>query len=115
MKFNLIDEIRNIIEQSKTWVMLELEYAKLTVTEKLTMLLTTLILGFVCLMLGIVVLMILALALAHTFMMIMSPSLSYVCTAGVVIVLLVLIFLLRRPLLITPIARIISKIFYNKQ
>ena len=36
MKVNLIEEIRSIIDQSKTWLRLELEYAKLTIAEKLT-------------------------------------------------------------------------------
>lgn len=65
MKLNIVEEIRNIIEQSKTWVRLEVEYAKLTIAEKLTMLLTSLILGFVCLLLFTVVLIMLSFCIAE--------------------------------------------------
>lgn len=115
MKLNIVEEIRNIIEQSKTWVRLEVEYAKLTIAEKLTMLLTSLILGFVCLLLFTVVLIMLSFCIAELFKMILVPSLAYLCTAGSILVFLLLLYLLRKPLILTPIARMITKIFFDKK
>lgn len=114
MKSNLIEEIRSIFDQSKSWLKLELEYAKLTIAEKLTMLMGSLIIGFVALLLGIVVLILLAFSLAEAYKLIMSPALAYLSTAGSVCVLLVIFFLLRKPLLLNPIARLITKIFFDK-
>lgn len=115
MKLNIVEEIRNIIEQSKTWVRLEVEYAKLTIAEKLTMLLTSLILGFVCLLLFTVVLIMLSFCIAELFKMILVPSLAYLCTAGSILVFLLLLYLLRKPIILTPIARMITKIFFDKK
>lgn len=113
MKLNLIEEIRGIFDQSREWIKLEVEYAKLTIVEKLTLLLTSLILGFVCLLLAVVVLIMLAFALAELFKMLMSPALAYLSSAGAIIVLLAILFMLRKPLLLTPIARLISKVFFD--
>lgn len=114
MKTNLIDQIRSLFDQSKTWIQLEVEYLKLTTAEKVTMLMGTLIIGFVGLLLGMVVLIMLALGLAEVFKMMMNPGLAYLATAGAICVLLGIFILLRRPLLMNPIARLITKIFFDK-
>lgn len=114
MKTNLIDQIRSLFDQSKTWIQLEVEYLKLTTAEKVTMLMGTLIIGFVGLLLGMVVLIMLALGLAEVFKMMMHPGLAYLATAGAICVLLGIFILLRRPLLMNPIARLITKIFFDK-
>ena len=77
MRLKIVDEIQNIFEQSKTWVSLEIEYAKLTLAEKMTMLLSTLIIGFICLLLGMVVLIMLAFCLVELFKAILCPALAY--------------------------------------
>lgn len=115
MKNNLIDEIRGLLDQSKSWLKLEVEYAKLTIAEKLTVVLGSLIIGFVCLLLGMVVLMMLAFSLAELFKLMMVPALAYLSTAGVICILLFVLFLLRTPLLLNPIARLISKVFFDKK
>ena len=115
MKRNLIDELRTMFEQSKEWVKLEVEYAKFTLAEKLTLLLGTLIIGFVCLLLGIVVLMMLAFSLAQLFMLMMVPALAYLSSAGVLCLLILLIFLFRKQMLLNPIARLITKVFFDKK
>lgn len=115
MKSNLIDDIRNIFEQSKTWVQLEVEYAKLTAAEKLTMLLSSLIIGFVCLLLGSVVLVLLGFTIAELFKLILQPSLAYLSAAGSICILVAIIYLLRRPLVLNPISRLITKVFFDKK
>lgn len=115
MKTNLVEELRSIFEQSRSWLKLELEYAKLTVAEKLTMLMSALILGFVCLLLLIVVLIMLAMSLAELFKMIMDPALAYLATTGAICVLLLLVFLFKKPLLLNPLARLITRVFFDKK
>lgn len=115
MKINIIEEFRSIVDQAKNWLKLEAEYIKLTAAEKITLLLGSLIIGFVALLLGMVVLIMLALALAEVFKMMMSSGLAYLSTAGAISILLIVFFLLRKPLLMNPIARLITKIFFDKK
>lgn len=115
MRLKIIDEIKSIFDQSKTWIKLEIEYAKLTVAEKATMLLSMLIIGFICLLLGMVVLILLGFSLVELFKLLMCPALAYLTVAGIICLLLVLIYLLRRPLLLNPLARMITKILFEKK
>lgn len=113
MKEKLIDEIKDIFSQSTSWIKLEVEYAKFTVAEKFTVLMATLIIGAVCFLLGFAVLLMLTFAGVELFKLILSPPLAYCAMAGVVCILLVLIYLLRRPLLLNPIAKFITRIFFT--
>ncbi len=111
MRLKIVDEIQNIFEQSKTWVSLEIEYAKLTLAEKMTMLLSTLIIGF---LLGMVVLIMLAFCLVELFKAILCPALAYLVVAGIICLLVATIYVLRRPLLLNPLAKMTTKIFFDK-
>lgn len=113
MKDKLIDEIKEIFSQSTSWLKLEVEYAKFTVAEKFTVLMATLIIGAVCFLLGFAVLLMLTFAGVELFKLILSPPLAYCAMAGVVCLLLVVIYLLRRPLLLNPIAKFITRIFFT--
>lgn len=113
MKENMTDSIKSIFANGKRWIELEIEYAKLTAAEKTTVLLSTLIFGAVCLLLGIVVLILLAFALENVFETFLSPALSFLCVAGALFILILLLFFLRKPLLENPISRLISKLILD--
>lgn len=115
MKVNLLEELRGLFDQSRNWLKLELEYFKLTAAEKITILAGSLIIGFVAFLLGALVLIMLAFALAEVFKLMMNPALAYLSTAGVLCILLGVFFLLRRPLLMNPIARLITRVFFDKK
>lgn len=114
MKEKLTDELKEIFVQGKNWMKLEVEYAKLTLAEKMTMLFSAMIIGAVCLLMGMVVLILLAFALVELFRLMMSPALAYLSSAGVIVVLIVLFYLFRKPLLLNPIARFITRLFISK-
>lgn len=114
MKQKITDELRDIFIEGRQWLRYEIDYAKLTVAEKATILASAMAIGAVCLLLGIVVLILLALSLKCLFELIMSPALAYLSAAGCVIVVMVVVLLLRKPLLINPIARFLSKLFIQK-
>lgn len=114
MKEKLTDELKDIFVQGKNWMKLEVEYAKLTLAEKMTMLFSAMIIGAVCLLMGMVVLILLAFALVELFRLMMSPALAYLSSAGVIVVLIVLFYLFRKPLLLNPIARFITRLFISK-
>ncbi len=111
MKDNIIDHIKEIFKQSQIWLKLEVEYVKLTAAEKFTILLSTLILGAIILLIAMVAVILLSFALADVFKIFLSPAFAYLCVAGILLILILLIFIFRRPLLINPIARFITKLF----
>lgn len=108
MKETVTDQLKVIFESARKWLSLEIEYARLTVAEKSTVLLTTLIFGAVGLFLGMVILLLLSLALVSVFAGFLPLWLAYICVSGVILILLALIYLLRRPLLENPISRLVS-------
>lgn len=113
MKQTLKETLTGIFDNSRQWLKLEIEYLKLTATEKITILMTTLIFGAVCMLLGMVILILLAFALAEAFQQILSPALSFLCAAGSLLILIILVFLLRKPLLENPISRLMSKLILD--
>lgn len=115
MKKSLNTQITEIFSQGKTWLKLEIEYAKLTLAEKLTILMSALIIGAVCLLLGIVVLLMLAFALVELFKTFMLPGLAYLSVGGIVCVLIIILYLLRTIIFINPVSRLITRLFIEKQ
>lgn len=114
MKEKLTDEIRDIFREGKNWINLEIEYAKLTVAEKFTVLMSTLVIGAVGLLMLTVILVLLGFSLAELFMSIMGPALAYLSAAGAILLLTVILFLFRKPLLIDPMAKFITRLFIDK-
>lgn len=114
MKEKLTDELKDILAQGRDWVKLEVEYAKLTVAEKFTVLLSAMIIGAICLLMGMVVLILLSLSLVELFKMMMIPALAYLAVSGIICLLILILYLLRNPLLLNPIARFITRLLINK-
>lgn len=107
---SLLDQIKNIIARSKDWATLELEYAKLTAAEKITLLAGAAVTGAVCLLLVITALILFGIALAFLFWELMCPSLAFLASGGCVLLVSLIIYLLRERLIINPIAKMITKI-----
>lgn len=114
MKDKLTDEIKGILMQGRDWIKLEIEYAKLTVTEKFTILLSAMIIGAICLLMGMVVLVLLSFSLVELFKMFMAPALAYLAVSGIICLLILVFYFLRNPLLLNPIARFITRLLINK-
>ena len=114
MKDKLTDEIKDLFTQGRDWVKLEIEYAKLTVAEKFTLLLSAMIIGAVCLLMGMVVLILLAFSLVEVFSTFLAPWLAYLTVAGIICLLILLLYIFRNIILLNPIARFITRLFINK-
>lgn len=113
MKTSIIDELKDILTQSKDWVRLEVEYLKLTASEKLTILLSTAILCTISIFVAVIIIALITMALVNLFQLILSPPLACVCVAGILLLLLGVCFLLRKQLIINPVARFITRIFFE--
>ena len=96
--------------RSKDWAALELEYAKLTAAEKITMLAGATFTAIVCLMLGMTALLMFGIALAYLFQDFMCTALAFLVSGCIVVLLMALVYFLREKIIMNPIARIITKI-----
>ncbi len=106
----LLDQFKDLLARSKDWATLELEYAKLTAAEKLTMLAGLACTGAVCLLFGITALIMFGISLAFLFKEIMGFALSFLAAGACILILLAIVYIFKEKLIINPIARIITKI-----
>lgn len=113
MKESISDQLKSMYENGISWIKLEVEYARLTAAEKITVLLSTLILGAICFLLGMVVLILLSFSLVDVFKEFMSPALACLTVSAILVFLILLVFIFRAPLLENPISRLISKLILD--
>ncbi|MDE6548125.1 MAG: hypothetical protein K2L22_03915 [Muribaculaceae bacterium] len=109
-KTTLLDELKSIIARSKDWATLELEYAKLTAAEKITVLAGAAVAGAVCLLLGIAALILFGISLAYLFLNFMTPALAFLASGGVMLVLMALVYFFKQQMILNPIARMLTRI-----
>lgn len=113
MEDNKIKELVDSIKQSAKY---ELEYSKLTLSEKLSILLSRAIVIMVLIVFGACVLFLLGWGLTHWFM-----SLTGSMWLGVLISLLLLLLLLlvlygyRKQLVINPVTRFVTKLLLDPE
>lgn len=99
-----------MIARSKDWAALELEYAKLTAAEKITVLAGAAVTGMVCLMLVMTALLMFGFALAFLLMELMCTSLAFLISGCIIIVVMIIVYFMREKMIVNPIAKIITKI-----
>lgn len=105
------DQISSIWIEVKETLRLNFDYAKLTATEKLTILLSMTGLALICFALASIIIFLISLGLM--LLLAKSTGLVGACMimAGVYALVLIAAILLRRQLIIDPTARFISRIF----
>ena len=113
---NSISTIRQLFAELKNYLELQKEYTKTEATEKLTILLSTLILVLLAAMLGMMALFYMSFTLAF----VLAPAVggligSFGLIAAFHALLLGLLVRFRKPLIVTPVLRLIAKLFLDKQ
>lgn len=114
MKTKITDEIKELYSQGINLAKLEIEYLKLTAAEKIIILLSTMIIGGICMILLLPLLIMLLFALAGVFRLFMSPPLAYLSVGGIVALIIALVFIFRKTLIVTPVSRFITRLFLDK-
>lgn len=114
MKEKLTEDLKEVFTNGKDWLKYEVEYAKLTAAEKITVLGTAVAMVTVIMMMALLVFVMLSFALTGVFELMMSAPLAYLCVAGVWLVIIVVLYLLRKKLISDPIAKFITKLFLEK-
>ncbi|MEG0012081.1 MAG: phage holin family protein [Muribaculaceae bacterium] len=101
-------------EEVKKYLTLQLEYSKLTAIEKLTIILSAMAVSAVALILGAGVLFYLSFALVHSIEeWIGSTVWAYLLVSLFFAIVLIFVFVLKKRLIIDPIARFLSKLFLD--
>ncbi len=115
MKNNFTSLAKELMALGKRYLMLQIDVAKLSLVEKLSLLLAGITMGLIAVLCICFMLLLLSFAAADLFKHLMCPALAYTATAGVVAIILLLIYLLRKQIIINPIARLLSKLIINPQ
>lgn len=97
----------------KRLIALYIENAKLTAAEKLTVLLSAAVLFVALFMLATITIAFAAVALLELLQLALSPIAAAAIMAGVFLLIAILIFALRKHLIINPTARFMSKLIMD--
>ena len=103
--------MRSIVSEIKEWLTVELDYMKLTAAEKISVLVSSLILVIVLFIVFMVVLIVFAFALVDLFCLFMPHALACVTVGGILLLFIGLLYILRVPIVINPVTRLITKLF----
>ena len=109
-----IENIQQLFAEFKKFLVLQKEYTKLELTEKLTILLSTLIMILVLTILGMVALFYLLFALAYILEPLVGGLMvSFGIIASINVLLIAIIYFFRRQLIISPMVNFLANLFLN--
>lgn len=103
--------MKSTVADLKEWLSLEIEYMKLTAAEKVSVLVSTLILVIVLFIVFMVALILFSFALVDLFNLFMPHSLACVTVGGILLLLIGLLYLFKKTLVVNPITKLITKLF----
>lgn len=111
-----IDNLQQLFAEVKQYAELQKEYVKLHIVEKLTILISTLILVLVLAALGIIALFYLSFTLAY----VLAPHVggltaSYGIISGGIVLLILLIAAFRKRLIIQPLVNFLANLLLNDE
>ena len=109
-----IDNLQQLLAELKKYAELQKDYVQLHLVEKMTILISSLILVFVLLILGIIALFYLSFTLAY----ILEPHvgglmMSYGIITGCIILLILLIVVFRKRLIVQPMVNFLANLLLN--
>lgn len=112
-KEEITRSVKEAVNLGRRYLHLEIDYLKLSFSEKVTLILSGLGLGLIICMLILFTILMAAMALAVTLRSFLSPWLAYLCVGMVFLILAAVLFLFRKQILINPISKFITKIILN--
>lgn len=111
----ILTNLKESVRLGRRWLSLEAAYIRLSLTEKLALILSGIALAFLMSILLLFMIFMASMALADVFSGFMPIWLAYLCVAGIYALLTALLFILRKPLILDPVARFLSRIIINKK
>ncbi len=107
------NSILHLLEEGKQYFLLQFDYAKLTVTEKISVILGMSFLFFIVLILSLGGGIYLSFALVHLLKPLLGLAASYAVVGLFFLVLAGITIIFRRHLILNPITRFISRVLLN--
>jgi len=101
--------LQQIWAQLREYVSLKYGYAKLLLAEKLSVVISTLLIVFLAVCLGSIAIFFLSTAVVEWIAESLSPAAGHAIVGCAYAVILILLFIFRKQLVINPIARFISR------
>ena len=114
-KPSIDDRVRSARQSLRRLIELYLENAKITTAEKLTLFCTAATVGVICLVLGLFALAFITVSLIELLALAIPVWASYLIFAGIYAVIIIALILLREPLIMNPIARVLSKLLLEPE
>ena len=110
-----IENLQQLYADIKKYILLQKDYAKLELVEKLTVLVSAFTMTFILIILGMIALLCLLFAAAYAIAPAVGglPS-SFLIITGGVLLLMAIAYLRRKQLFIHPIVRFLSNLFLDK-
>lgn len=93
---------------------LYIEKTKLTLSERLTLLMGAIMLMVTLAMLGTIALLFFSGAIFELFCLCLPPIAAWALVGAIYVILMVVIYLLRRKLIFDPVARFVSKLIFKE-
>jgi len=110
------DNFQQLYDDIKKYILLQTEYAKVEIIEKMTILLSTLLIIGLIIVLAIAVLFYLSFSLSYTLEPFFgSLALSFAVISGIYVLLIVILLVFRKNLIINPLVRFLSGLFLKKE
>lgn len=110
------DNFRKLLEEAKRYLSLQKEYALMDTADKLTVILSTVAIAAVCIILGAMILFFLTFALAYWIGNITgNPSIGFISIAAFLLLILFIVYQKRNAWIIQPLARMMVRLFVNKE
>ncbi|WP_321517663.1 phage holin family protein [uncultured Bacteroides sp.] len=107
-----IDNIKQLIAEIKEYAILQKDYAKLQFVEKLTILLSMLIMTFILIILGMVTLFYLLYSLAYILEPLVGGlTISFCIISLISILIMVCMIIFRKNLITNPLVRFLTNLF----
>lgn len=113
MQEKISDQLKSIFAEAKETLKLNVDYAKLTASEKLTILFSTCVFGLIAFVLLSLMFFFVSLLIVNIISRGVGLIGAYAIMAGVYVALLVALVLLRRRLIIDPIARAVTRLLFK--
>ena len=111
-----IESIGKLLLEFKKYLELQKEFVKLDATEKMTVILSAILIVTVLLLLGSIVLLFLTFALAYYLGDVLgSLSLGFGLISAFILLLTVIFYLNRNRMVIQPMARFMTKLIHTKE
>lgn len=103
-------QFKQMFNEGKQYLKLRLEYGKLTLTEKLTLLISSLALGLICVFLAVIAIFFLSMSAVDWIAIWLGRAWACLIMCGCYLLLIGALILARKPLIINPMSRLISRI-----